>query len=462
MKFEEFGLKPSLLEQLHKHGFTDATSIQEKVIPEIHKGKDVVGQSETGSGKTIAFNLPILDKIVKGKGVQVLVLTPTRELCVQVKDAFELFGRGIGLHVGAVYGGVGINPQFNEFRRAEVIVATPGRLMDHLKRGSFNTKHIKFLVLDEVDKMCEMGFVEDVESIINQLPKQRQTLLFSATIPENVKGIIHRYLHNPVMLKTKTSVDKSLLKQSYYEVKEYERFSLMVHFLNKHNKGLSLVFCATRHQVDSLSYNLQKNGVNAMAIHGGLSQNRRDFALDSLKKQHIQVLVATDVAARGLDIKNVVYVYNYDVPKTSEDYVHRIGRTARAGESGEAITFLSNKDHDNFRNVLRDRSLDIPRIDVPEFQRYPYLQKQRREFSRGNFREGSGFRGRGSSGFRGGHSGGSRGGFQGRRDSDGRREHSGEKREYSDGRRSFSPGREGRREHQDSKGRGFGRSQYNM
>ena len=229
---------------------------------------------------------------------------------------------------------------------------------------------------------------------------------------------------------------------------------------------MSLVFCATRHQVDGLSYNLQKAGINAMAIHGGLSQNRRDFALDSLKKQHIQVLVATDVAARGLDIKNVVYVYNYDVPKTSEDYVHRIGRTARAGESGEAITFLSNKDHDNFRNVLRDRSLDIPRMDVPEFQRHSYLQKQRREFSRGNFRGGSGgssgFRGgnRSSSGFRGRQSNGR--GFHDRRDSDGRREHSGERREHSDGRRSFSPGREGKREHQDNKGRSFGRSQYNM
>ena len=224
--------------------------------------------------------------------------------------------------------------------------------------------------------MFEMGFIEDVEEILRNVPKKRQTLLFSATISESIHSLIRRHLNEPVIIKTKALVDKSLLNQYYYQVEENQKFSLLLSLLKQKSSGFSLVFCAMRHHVDSLAYNLQQRGINALAIHGGLSQNRREYALDSLKKQHIKVLVATDVAARGLDIKNVTHVYNYDVPKTSEDYVHRIGRTARAGKNGEAITLLAGKDHDNFRRVLEDQSLLIQKLETPRFERVEFVRAQ--------------------------------------------------------------------------------------
>ena len=448
MKFTELGLKPEILEQLEKQGISETTPIQEKALPEVLKGRDVVGQSETGSGKTIAFALPILEKIHHGKGIQALILTPTRELCVQVKDSFVAFGRNTGCFVTSVYGGVGINPQVTALQRADVVVATPGRFLDHMQRGSLNFSHLKFLVLDEVDKMFEMGFIDDVEEIIRHLPKERQTLLFSATISETIHELIKRHLHNPAILKTKTLVDKSLLHQVYYQVQEYEKFSLLVHLLKQKSAGFSLVFCGMRHHVDALAYNLQLHGVKALAIHGGLSQNRREYALDSLKKKHIKVLVATDVAARGLDIKNVTHVYNFDVPKSSEDYVHRIGRTARAGKNGEAITLLASRDHDNFRRVLMNRELNIVRMENPEFVKVAYIPN-RRGGSRGGFGNrdsGRGF-GRGSS-----HSGGR---FQERREHSGGFHNRGERRGFGSG------GRDNKTHHRDSR-KGFEGNRWNI
>ncbi|HLC57991.1 MAG TPA: DEAD/DEAH box helicase [Candidatus Nanoarchaeia archaeon] len=448
MKFEEFGLKPALLEQVKEQGFTEATKIQEKAIPEIKKGRDVVGQSETGSGKTFAFSLPILENIASGKGIQALVLTPTRELCAQVKEAFELFGKRMRIHTTAIFGGVGINPQFSELKRAEIVVATPGRLVDHLERGSVNFSKLNFLVLDEVDKMFEMGFIDDVEKIIKNVPKKRQTLLFSATISEGIHYLINKHLTNPLILKTKSLVDKKLLNQVYYGVEEHQKFSLLVHLLKQKSAGFSLIFCAMRHHTDSLAYNLQQKGVHALAIHGGLSQNRREYALDALKKQNIKVLVATDIAARGLDIKNVTHVYNYDVPKTADDYVHRIGRTARAGKNGEAITLLANRDHDNFRRVLMNRELEIVNTELPEFEKLSYFPNRRREgFGGRDSRNEGGSRG----GFRRGSSGPGRG-FQGRREHDDRRGYGSEMRDGRSG---------GRTEHRDSR-RGFDKNRWNM
>src|SRR3989344_472278 len=311
MNFEELNLNPELLKAVKGMGFTEATQIQAKCVPIIKEGKDVVGQSSTGSGKTAAFALPILERITVGKGLQALVLTPTRELCVQVTDAINEFGRHMHVRAVSVYGGVGIDPQIRAIRTADIIVGTPGRILDHLERRTIRFETVRFLVLDEADRMLDMGFIDAVEEIIRHVPKERQTLLFSATIGAEVHSIVRKHMRSPVTIKGEIYVDKSLLKQVYYDVKAYDKFSLLVHLLKKSTTGLALIFCATRREVDVVAKNLKMQGIKAMAIHGGLTQNRRLHALDSLRMGHINVLVATDVAARGLDIKDVSHVYNY-------------------------------------------------------------------------------------------------------------------------------------------------------
>ncbi|MBI2549917.1 DEAD/DEAH box helicase [Candidatus Woesearchaeota archaeon] len=377
MKIEELNLNPLLLKAVKGMGFTEPMPIQEKCIPEIRLGKDVVGQSSTGSGKTAAFGLPILEKIRPGVGLQVLILTPTRELCVQVTEALNEFGRYIHARAASVYGGVGIDPQIRAIRTADIVVGTPGRILDHLERRTIAFNNVKFLVLDEADRMFDMGFIDDVERIISRVPKERQTMLFSATFSSGIQDIVRRHMRSPVNVKGEIYVDKKLLKQVYYDIKVYEKFSLLVHLLKKSTSGLALIFCATRREVDVVAKNLKMQGVNAMAIHGGLTQNRRLYALDSLKKGHINVLVATDVAARGLDIKDISHVYNYDVPKSSEEYVHRIGRTARAGVGGDAVTLLSDRDYENFSSVLRDRTLEIRKAEPPHFEKVQFVRVQR-------------------------------------------------------------------------------------
>jgi len=393
MKFHDLQLHPLLIKAVDELGYEEATPIQAQCIPEIRKGKDLVGQSGTGSGKTAAFGLPMLEVVQPKHGIQALILTPTRELCQQVTDSLKSFGRYVHVKTTAVYGGVGIGPQIDKLQHAEIVVGTPGRILDHLERRTLDLSRVKIFVLDEADKMLEMGFIEDVERIISQLPKQRQNLLFSATLPSTITQLIHKHLHHPVTVKTHIHVDRSLLRQIYYNVRPQEKFSLLVHLLKHKTEGLAMVFCATRRETDVVARNLQSNGVKAMAIHGGLSQNKRLHVLEQLKKEHIDVMVATDVAARGLDVKNISHVYNYDVPNTSDEYTHRIGRTARAGAEGDAVTLLTERDYDNFNNVLRDRSLHIERAEMP--------QHERAQFSRGH--EG---------GHRGGHGGG-HGSFRG-------------------------------------------------
>lgn len=448
MKFEEINLSPELMKIVQRSGFTELTAIQEKAIPLIREGKDIVGQSETGSGKTLAFGLPVLEKIVPRKGIQALILTPTRELCVQVADTIQEFADALRLNVTSVYGGVSLGPQIDAFQRAEIVVGTPGRILDHLQRRNLNFEGIRFLVLDEGDKMFEMGFYETVEEIINYMPKERQTLLFSATFPEAVHNLMQRYLHSPITIQTKIYVDKSLLKQVYYELQPRDKFSLLVHLLKTKTPGLAIVFCGTRQEVDVVSWNLRKNDIEATAIHGGLTQNKRLRTLDLLRQSKVDVLVATDVAARGLDIKDISHIYNYDVPKTSEDYVHRIGRTARAGAEGTAVTLLVDRDHDNFRRVLMDRSLKIEETAVPEFPRVNFI-RQREESREGGYhrfsRPGEGFQPRRFEGGRGE-------GFQGRSFGGNRPE-----RSNAEGRRFPSRyGQEGRRSFGESRSYGRG------
>ena len=376
MKFEELTLHKKLIDKTYEQGFEELTQIQEKCLPEIIKGKDVVGQAETGSGKTLAFCLPILDGVILGAGLQTVVLTPTRELCVQVTDVFKDFGKILGIKTTSVYGGISIEPQIKKIRTSEIVVGTPGRMLDHLRRRTLDFRNVRFLVLDETDKMLEMGFIDDVEKIIYHVPKKRQTLMFSATILGNIHRLMNKHLSNPIVIKTKSQVDNSKLHQVYYDIhQQNDKFSLLVHLLKNDTSGLAIVFCATRVESDVVARNLRHHGINASAIHGGMSQNKRTQSLDALKNQRTDVLVATDVAARGLDIKNVSHIYNYDVPKTSIEYIHRIGRTARAGENGAAITLLTGSDHENFRRVQSNKELNIERADIPEFKKVSFSRK---------------------------------------------------------------------------------------
>ena len=386
MKFNELNINKKLIEKTHEEGYEELTLIQEKCLPAIIKGNDVVGQAETGSGKTVAFCLPILEKITPRNGIQALVLTPTRELCVQVMNVFKDFGTQLKIKTISVYGGVSISNQIKNLPSADIVCGTPGRMLDHLNRGTIDFSPIKFLVLDEMDKMFDMGFIKDVEKIISYVPRERQTLMFSATISYEVHRIMNRHLKNPVIVKTRSQVDTTKLKQVYYDIyQQNNKFPLLVHLLKHSTPGLAIVFCGTRTESDIVAMNLKRQGINALAIHGGMSQHNRSKSLDALKNETTDVLVATDVAARGLDIKNVTHVYNYDVPPTPKEYIHRIGRTARAGENGNAVTLLTERDHDNFRRVQSNKELNIIKAQMPHFEKVSFIRKsryQKRQFKR--------------------------------------------------------------------------------
>ncbi len=422
-------LQPELKKAFEELGFSELTDIQIKTIPLIQQGKDVIGQSQTGSGKTAAFGFPILEKIMHNHGLQALILVPTRELCEQVTTEMRKFAKHKRTNIYAIYGGVSINPQFELLKHADIVVGTPGRLLDHLQRGTLNLSKVKVLVLDEADKMFEMGFIDDVKKIISQTPKERQTMLFSATISAQVHEIVKNYMKNPEKVKVQSYIDKGKLVQHFYSVNSRDKFSLMVHIIKHESPGLTIIFCATRNRVDALSRNLYRQGIDSLKIHGGLSQNRRKQAIDMFHSNKSSILVASDVAARGLDIKNVSHIINYDIPKTSKEYIHRIGRTARAGEEGKVISLLSEQDHDNFRNVLEDRSLVVEQLKLPEFQRVPFMASSERRHS-GGYQSG-GYRGR------------TRGYSRGERSSyhPGQRRiqsHTGERRPHSDSERAHS------------------------
>src|SRR3989344_4742678 len=381
-------LHPELEKAILDLGFEEFTEIQEKCIPLIQQGKDVIGLSHTGSGKTAAFGFPALEKITPSKGLQLLVLVPTRELCNQVAKEFRKFTKYRKTSVVEVYGGVSIGPQINDLRRADAVVGTPGRMLDHLERGTINLSRISILVLDEADKMFEMGFIDDIKKILSQVPKNSQKLLFSATMSADIMSLTKHYMNNPERVKMQTYVDKSKLIQHYYEVPRNNKFSLTVHLVKQEARGLIIVFCGTRHMVDSVSKNLYKQNIKAEALHGGMTQSRRKQVMDGFRDGQIDVLVSSDVAARGLDVKNVNLIVNYDIPKTSQEYVHRIGRTARAGEEGRVISLLTPEDYENFRKVLEDRSLFIHQIKVPEFQYVQFIRPERRPFGGGGGRFG--------------------------------------------------------------------------
>jgi len=366
--FRKLGLSEQLLKLLEKAGFSEPSEIQEKVIPLVLRGKDVIGGSATGSGKTLAFGAGIIEKTEPNRGLQVLILTPTRELAEQVGNVFARFSEYRKLKVAIVYGGVNINHQIRDLRDSEIVVGTPGRIIDHMERGTINFSELKVLVLDEADRMLDMGFIHDVEKIIKNCPRERQTLLFSATISADIEHITARHMRNPVTISVESYVDPSKLEQIYYDVPKNLKFSLLVHLLKRESHKLVMVFCNTRHNTDFIGRNLGNLGIDVLAIHGGLTQQKRNKIMEKFSDNRVHVLVCTDIAARGLDIKGISHIYNYDIPKTSKDYIHRIGRTARAGKEGIAINILSDRDYDNFWNVLKDSSLSIERAKLPEIE----------------------------------------------------------------------------------------------
>jgi ATP-dependent RNA helicase DeaD len=377
-KFKQIGLNPSLLRVMKEMNFSEPTEIQEKVIPLALAGNDVIGESATGSGKTLAFGVPIIEKVRVSEGLQALILTPTRELAEQVSKSIKSFSRYNPIKIITVYGGVSIGPQIEGLERAEVVVGTPGRILDHISRRTINLSKIKILVLDEADRMLDMGFIHDVTDILHYCPKNRQSLLFSATISEEIAKISRKYMNEPKEVSAEPKVDPLKLEQFFYDVPNDQKFSLLVHLLKEENSNLVMIFCNTKRNADLIANNLRKQNFEAMALHGDLNQAKRTRILENFHKSQKFVLVCTDVAARGLDIKRVSHVYNYDFPKTEDEYTHRIGRTARAGKDGKAITILAQRDYENFRKVTKYDSLNIKQLPLPKFETV-FIQINRRD-----------------------------------------------------------------------------------
>ena len=369
-QFEKLGLCEHVLKVISNKKFEKPSEIQEKTIPLILEGKDIIAGSATGSGKTLAFGAGMIKNVEKGKGVQGLILTPTRELAEQVACALEEFAYYKKLEVASVYGGVSMFHQVKKLAYADIVVATPGRLLDHMQHNSIDLSKIRFLVLDEADRMWDMGFKRDVGKIVSACPKNRQTLLFSATISGDLVDFSEKYMRSPVEIAVESYVDASKLKQIYYDVRSDGKFSLLVHLLKNEKSHLVMIFCNTRRHVNLGLNNLKVNGVVAQAIHGGMDQSKRIRVLKGFNESKINVIVCTDVAARGLDIQNVSHIYNYDLPADAKDYIHRIGRTARAGAEGIAINILADRDYDNFSNIQRrNEGLVVTRELTPRFNK---------------------------------------------------------------------------------------------
>ena len=344
VKFNEFKLSAELLAEIDKAGFVEASPIQEQTIPLALEGKDVIGQAQTGTGKTAAFGLPTLEKIrTEEATIQALVIAPTRELAVQSQEELFRFGRSKGVKVRSVYGGSSIEKQIKALKSgAHIVVGTPGRLLDLIKRKALKLQDVETLILDEADEMLNMGFLEDIEAIISRVPESRQTLLFSATMPEAIKRIGVQFMKDPEHVKiVAKELTTELVDQYYIRVKEQEKFDTMTRLMDVEQPELSIVFGRTKRRVDELTRGLKIRGFRAEGIHGDLDQNKRLRVLRDFKNGNLDVLVATDVAARGLDISGVSHVYNYDIPQDPESYVHRIGRTGRAGQTGQSITFVA-------------------------------------------------------------------------------------------------------------------------
>lgn len=393
-KFEDLRLGKELLRAVEEIGFEEMTPIQAKAIPLILEGKDVIGQAQTGTGKTLAFGLPILESIhTKMKKIQAIILCPTRELAIQVAEELKSvlkFKRDVVIL--AVYGGQPIDRQIRILKSgAHIVIGTPGRTIDHINRGTLKLDTVQTVVLDEADEMLNMGFIDDVELILKKTPKERQTLLFSATMPKPILDLTRKYQKDPEYVRV---VHKQLtvpnVEQYYFEVKESVKLDVLCRLIDMYGLKSSLVFCNMKRRVDDVVMHLEARGYSALGLHGDMTQPQRTHAMDRFKKNASEILVATDVAARGIDVENIEAVFNYDIPQDEEYYVHRVGRTARAGKKGLAFTFVAGREIYQLRDIESYASTKITRrsiptlTDVEEIKTTVLLEKIKNIIDKGN------------------------------------------------------------------------------
>ncbi|MEW6584305.1 MAG: DEAD/DEAH box helicase [Nitrospirota bacterium] len=369
VNFSEFGISDQVVTALSTMGFEEPTPIQRIAIPPALKGKDIIGQAQTGTGKTAAFGIPIVEQkpVEKGKHPYAIILCPTRELAVQVAQEINRISAAKGVCAIPVYGGQYIEVQLKNLRKGvDVVVGTPGRVIDHIRRKSLVLKDIRIVVLDEADEMLNMGFIEDIETILREVPEERQTMLFSATMPAEILAISKKYMNKPKHVRVDAAamvVPK--IKQAFYEVREEDKIKALTRLVDVEGPSLTLVFCRTKREADDVSGKLQQMGYSAGAIHGDFTQSHRDEMMRKFKKGEIDILVATDVAARGLDIPDVSHVINYSIPQDPEGYIHRIGRTGRAGKSGIAITFVTPREYRHLRLIEKAAKTVIQKAKLP-------------------------------------------------------------------------------------------------
>ena len=368
--FADLGLAQPLLDALHDAGYDRPTPIQREAIPVALKGRDLIGLAQTGTGKTASFTLPIVNRLLGGpRRTRVLILTPTRELCLQVEESFRKYSKYAPIDVIPVFGGVGYEPQEKALRSGvDAVVATPGRLLDHLEKRNVDFTFLETLVLDEADRMLDMGFAPQLNRIVEQIPRYRQTLLFSATMPPEVEALARKYLRKPVVVQVgRRSSAATTVTHAVYPVPRQRKNDLLVHLLSEKEHESVLVFTRTKSGADRVVHDLERAGIDAGAMHADKSQQQRMQALEDFKSGKLRVLVATDIAQRGLDISGITHVINYDVPQQPEDYVHRIGRTGRAASTGDAYTFMSGEEIGMVRTIERTIGQEIPRVSVPGF-----------------------------------------------------------------------------------------------
>ncbi len=368
--FAALGLSTRVLKAIQEMGFEEPSPIQERTIPSAMQGRDVIGRAQTGTGKTAAFGIPIVERLDRTIGVQALVITPTRELALQVSEEIARIGKFRGVKTLPVYGGQPYERQIRALRMGvPIVIGTPGRLLDHLGRGTLNLSRIRTLVLDEADEMLDMGFIEDIEKIFASAPQERQTMLFSATFPPEIERLSRRYLRDPVRIAiAPEQVTVPQTEQAFYEVRGHDRIEALSRVLDMETVERGIIFCRTKKEVDELSEALRARGYMAAGIHGDLTQRERERVLGRFRQGEVELLVATDVAARGLDIEHVSHVINYEIPQDAEAYVHRIGRTGRAGRSGVAITLIEPKEFRQLRDLERGIGQRIQRRELPSLE----------------------------------------------------------------------------------------------
>lgn len=370
--FSEFGLEPKVLRAITEMGFEESTPIQEKAIPVALEGRDLIGQAQTGTGKTAAFGIPLVNKIdVKEDRIVALIMCPTRELAIQVAEEIEKLGRFKGIRSLPIYGGQDIVKQIRALRkRPQIIIGTPGRLLDHINRKTIKLDDVQTVILDEADEMLDMGFMDDIQSILSLVPEERNTMLFSATMPANIQKLAQQFLRNPEHVSViPKQISAPSIDQAYIELHERQKFEALCRLIDMEAPDLAIIFGRTKRRVDELSEALQKRGYTAEGLHGDLSQNQRDNVMRKFRDGSIDVLVATDVAARGLDVSGVTHVINFDLPQDPESYVHRIGRTGRAGKEGAAYTFVTPREIDHLHfieKVTRHRITKKPMPSLAE------------------------------------------------------------------------------------------------